>query len=218
MASIKQFASVEEFQENNKLLRSSVEKLNTVLAGARQDELDLILNLYLSYLKTPKEYIDAAVEKYGINTRIRKSGAVFLLVVLESKKFRSKYQKWDARKYGEWAKILTYFIEKKKTFAQAKKIIEDPTTSKYKLLTESGSGIVNETNYKKTMKQFREVHKAQYGQGSYLIFIADNGELTHLPKDAIDLLDANGYFDKNIDVQSDMDYTDYNASVPLTIN
>ena len=186
------FQTIEDFYANNKVLRANATKVSNSARNVAKSELNLILKLYEAYLKTPPEFIDEGVRKYKINIGKRTIGCVFLLVVLGSNTFVSKSQKWDSKRYGQWAKILTYWIETGKTYQQAVEKCQEK--SKSAIIDEySNNGVVGDATYKKTIKEFRTIHKVQFRQSDYLLYIDLEGNITQLPKEAIELLIVNNF-------------------------
>lgn len=180
------FKTIEEFYEVNRVLREDSNSINRRSNKLSKDELKVVLDLYLTYLRTPKPFIEEAIIKYKINPSNKKIGTIFLLIVLGTKSFAANDKKWDSKRYGHWAKILTGWIEQGYTYLQAKKQIAEKSKAAIMQLF-SNSGVVNESAFKNTMKDFRTIHKAKYGN-EYLIYIDNQGHIKELPQRAIDIL------------------------------
>lgn len=192
MANFKMFATLEYFYSNNVELRKEATAIVTKSRELAKKELNLILQLYYSYLKTPKTFIEDGIKKYNIDPGNKRQGTLFLLIVLGTNKFESNDEKWDSSKYSSWAGILNFWIESGYSFVNAKKQIE--RKSKTSILNMSrATGVVGDPAYKNALKNFRTIHKAQYLQGEYLIHVDQSGNIIRLSNDALALLRTNGF-------------------------
>lgn len=184
------FSTIEEFEANNKLLRKNSQTVNRNYDKASEQELDLVRNLYISYLKTPQEFFDIGIKKYNISYDEKKPGTMFLLIVLGTNKFKSEAKKWDARRYYDWAKILNYVINSGMTIKEYDSTISNKR--KGTILTMiNNKGIVNPNN-PKTRRDVNSILRTNKQQ-EVLIYIDDAGNVIQLPKEAIDLLKLEDY-------------------------
>lgn len=182
---MQKFKTFKEFNANNEYLRIKSQSIQDDYRKVAEQELVIIRELYISYLKTPQSFIDRKIKENNIEIRNKKEGTIFLLIVLNTNDFISKDKRWNSLRYSQWAKILTFLIEKGFTIEQYDTWVSNK--KKTTILKSIANGGVINSEKPTTVKDFKVVNKVNKGK-EFLVYIDAKGELQTLSYEAIVLL------------------------------